>query len=408
VSPCIIAANNYYYHRGGSEAIFFAETAQLESRGWRVVPFSMQHAQNLPSEWSEYFIRELEFGELQSISSKLRAAPKFVYSFEAKKKIERLIERVNPDLCHLHNIYHHLSPSILSAIKSAGIPSVMTLHDLKIACPAYTMLARDGVCECCKGGRYSNLLKNRCINGSLLQSGLVYLEAHLHTALRSYSSNVDRFIVPSRFYRDKLIEWGVDEDKLVYLPNAIDVSSYSPNYQPENYFVYVGRLSQEKGISLLIQSSADVGVPLKVVGTGPLEHALKEQASKLGAAVEFTGYLKGAELRKAIANAKCTVLPSMWYENAPISVLESYALGTPVLGANIDGIPELIEQGATGELFSPGDATDLARKLNTLDNMSCHESVQLRQQSRAFVEQNFDTSLHAQRLLALYSDLGVG
>jgi len=407
VSPCIIAANNYYYHRGGSEAIFFAEIAQLESIGWRVIPFSMQHAQNLPSEWSEAFIRELEFGDMRSIRSKIQAAPKFIYSLEAKKKIKRLIERVKPDLCHLHNIYHHLSPSILSAIKSAGVPSVMTLHDLKIACPAYTMLAHDGICERCKNGKFLNVVRHRCVNASLLQSGLVYLEARLHTMLDSYGSNVDRFVVPSQFYRDKFIEWGVNPQSLVYIPNSIDANKFLPGWEVGRYFIYVGRLVAQKGVATLLKSAHQANVPLKIVGTGPMEERLKKEAERLGADVEFTGYLSGTQLRDLIADARGLVIPSEGYENAPISVLEAYALGKLVIGADIGGIPELIKLSETGFIFRSGDAEDLASKLSYVAQMPDQKVSQLGRNARQLVELEFNNPLHLTRLLELYGSLGV-
>jgi len=408
VAPCILAANNYYYHRGGSEAVFFSESAQLKLRGWQVVPFSMHHPQNIPSEWEAHFADKLELGEIRSVVARLVAAPKSIYSFEAKSKISRLIELARPDICHLHNIYHHLSPAILPAVKAAGIPTVMTLHDLKIACPAYTMLAHDGICERCKGGRYRNVIRHKCVNGSILQSGLVYLEARLHAALRSYTANVDRFIVPSNFYRDKFIEWGTSAESLIYIPNAIDISQYQSRRCAGDYFVYVGRLVEEKGIELLIHAANRAKVPLKIVGTGPLKMSLESVALSLGAEVEFLGHLSGNTLEDVIANARSMVLPSTWYENAPISVLEAYALGTPVIGSSIGGIPELVESETTGLLFVPGDKEDLAEKLQTMAALSDDRVIDMGCRARERVEAEFDQHLHIERLLRVYRDLGVG
>lgn len=407
MAPCIIAANNYFYHRGGSEAIYFSEISQLEGRGWKVVPFSMDHPRNIASKWGEFFVNELEFGASQTLWSRVRAAPKFVYSLEAKRKIELLIRTVRPDLCHLHNIYHHLSPSILSAVRSAGIPSVLTLHDLKIACPAYTMLTHDGICERCKSGNYLNVVRHKCVNNSLIQSGLVYLEARLHKLLDSYASNVDRFVVPSQFYRDKFVEWGVNPESLVYIPNSINVDNFTPTWEVGDYFVYVGRLVAQKGIATLVRAAHQAGVALRVVGTGPLEEELKKEAESLGADIEFTGYLSGSGLHSLIANARGLVLPSEGYENAPISVLEAYALGTPVLGADIGGIPELIETAETGFVFRSGDRDDLAAKLSDLREMPIGGVLQLGRNARKLAELEFDNSLHLSRLLQLYASLGV-
>lgn len=407
MSPCIITANNYFYPRGGSENIFFSEIEYLRTAGWQVVPFSMHHPENYSSQWSEYFVEELEFQNIKSFGGKISAARKFIYSHEAKRKMRRLIERVNPNICHLHNIYHHLSPSILPEIKSHNIPVVMTLHDLKLACPAYTMLARDGICERCKGGQYRHVIKHRCISDSVIQSTLVYLEAQLHKFLDSYASNVDTFVVPSRFYKDKFIEWGLNGEQLEYIPNSIDPSRYSPNWESGSYFAYAGRLVEQKGVTTLIQAAHQAGVTLKIAGTGPLEHTLKQAVRDLNADVEFVGYLQGDNLHSFIANSRALVIPSEGYENAPISILEAYALGVPVIGARIGGIPELIHVSETGVLFEPGDQEALSTRLSQLSSMNHGQLTQMGRTARDLVESQYSDPLRFTRLMELYARLGV-
>ncbi len=407
MAPSLLAVNNYYYLRGGSESVFFSEIEQLQDAGWHVVPFSMHHPENRESQWSEHFVEEIELGNISSITQKMKLAPKSVYSFEAKRKLRGLLSEFTPDVCHLHNIYHHLSPSFLSMLKQAGIPTVMTLHDLKLACPAYNMYSADGVCERCKGARFSNLLQRRCINNSLLMSGLVYLETQLHRLLKSYHANVDRFVVPSKFYRDKFIEWGVPADKLLYIPNAIDTRAFSPGESVGDYFLYVGRLVDQKGVHTLIRAAAEAGVKLKVVGTGPQSGSLQQLAAETSAQVEFTGYLSGDTLHDVIRSARAVVLPSEWYENAPISVLEAYALGVPVLGADIGGIPEMIEAGRTGSTFASGDKDALAERLREFAGKSDAELLKMGKCGREFVVAGFDKPAHLQHLLSLYAELGV-
>ena len=407
MAPSIIAANNYHYYRGGSEAVFFSELDQLRKLGWNVVPFSMHHPQNEPSDWQDHFVEEIELSTEQSLITKIRLAPKSIFSWEARKKIRHLIESVQPDVCHSHNIYHHLSPAILKPIRDAGIPSVMTLHDLKLACPAYNMLTHDGVCERCKSGGYRNVVLHKCINNSIAQSAVVYLEATVHKRLHSYTENVDRFIVPSKFYRDKLIEWGIAADSLVYITNAIDVADFVPRTEFGDYLVYVGRLDEQKGVQTLITAAHSAGKALKIVGTGPSGQSLRKYADQIEANVEFTGYQTGANLAQLVSQSRCLVLPSEGYENAPISVLEAYAMGVPVIGANIGGIPELIHESETGLIFTSGSPGDLTQKILTMFDYTPQTMSEMGRQARVLVEANFDRQSHTQNLLDLYASLGV-
>lgn len=244
--PTLLSVNNYYYNRGGAESVFLEQNRLFESQGWNVVPFAMQHPKNLPTPWSRYFIDEIEFGQRYSLLQKIARAPKVIYSFEARRKLASLLEAVEPDICHAHNIYHHLSPSILGLLHGRGIPTVLTLHDLKIACPAYNMLAADGICERCKGGRLYNVLSHRCIKGSAALSAVVMAESMLHRWLGSYRHCVSRFVVPSRFYIDKFCEWGFPRALFSHVPNFVDVGSYTPDFTPGRAFVYFGRVSRER------------------------------------------------------------------------------------------------------------------------------------------------------------------
>src|SRR5687767_15272141 len=186
----LLSINSYFYRRDGSEAVFLEHNRLLQERGWRVVPFAMQHESNLPSEWSDYFVTEVEFGKPYTLREKLARVPKVIYSIEARRKIARLIDAVHPDLAHCHSVYHHLSPSILGVLRREGVPTVMTLHDLKLACPAYHMYNRLGPCEQCKNGRAYNVLRHRCIKDSVTLSGIVFLESVVHRALDSCDKNV--------------------------------------------------------------------------------------------------------------------------------------------------------------------------------------------------------------------------
>lgn len=403
----ILSINNYHYRRGGSDVVYLEHAELMESQGMSNAFFSMNHPKNYPTPWSDYFVDEIEFGHAYTLADKVSMASKVVYSFEAQRKLRRLIKDFQPDVAHLHCIYHHLSPAILPALKSAGIPTVMTAHDLKIACPAYKMLNSGGICERCNHGSVLNVIKHRCVRDSLAASVIVAVESGLHRYLDTYRKHLDRVAVPSRFFLEKFVEWGWPREKLVYIPNYADVSKFEPLYTPGKYFLYFGRMAPEKGVGTLIRAAAKSGVPLKIVGTGPIEAELKDIAAQVGGDIEFLGYRSGTELHDLVRGARAVVLPSEWYENAPMSLLESYALGKPVIGARIGGIPEMIVEGVTGWTFESQNVEELAACLDKV--MAINESVMqgIGKAGRDYVEKTFSRQRYVDSMLALYRELGV-
>ena len=405
--PKLLTVNNYYYYRGGAETVFLEHSKIFAALGWEVVPFAMKHPKNLATPWSEFFVEEIEFGEQYSMGEKLLRIPRVVYSLEARKKLGRLLDKVRPDVCHAHNVYHHISPSIFGLLKRRGVPTVLTLHDLKIACPAYQMLAKDGICERCRGGHLQNVLLNRCIKNSATLSAVVMVEAIVHRLLGSYTRCVDRFIVPSRFYIDKLTEWGLPRSLFTHVPNFVNPSHYRPLFSAGIPFVYFGRVAREKGLTTLIRAAAEAHCRLSVVGTGPQLDELRKLAEQLRADVAFLGYRTGEALHDAVRSARAVVLPSEWYENAPMSVLEAYALGKPVIGARIGGIPELIRENETGVSFTSGDATSLAAALRKMAERPDSEVEAMGRCARDFVENAFSAERYRDRILQTYRELGV-
>jgi glycosyltransferase involved in cell wall biosynthesis len=403
----LLSINNYFYRRGGAEAIFLEQMRLFQEGGWDVVPFAMQHPDNLPSPWSEYFVSEIEYGRQPGLLTKLKHAGQIIYSNEAVRNLEALIARAPPAVAHAHNVYHHLSPSIFGALKRAGIPTVLTAHDLKLACPAYKMLSHGKVCEKCRGGHIQNVLLNRCVKESVALSGLVLLESVVHRAFGLYRNNVDRVVVPSRFYREKLIEWGWPAEMLTYVPNLVAVPE-AANESPEgDYFAFVGRLAPEKGVATLIAAAARAGKRLVVAGSGPEEAQLRAAVESSGANVEFRGHVSGPALTDLLAGAKALVLPSEWYENAPVSILEAYALGRPVIGADIGGIAEMVRPGETGLLARSGDVEGLARALSEMDALGTKRRFEMGRAGRVWVAQDFSPEAYRERLISVYRQLGV-
>lgn len=405
--PRLLSINTYHYRRGGSDAVFFEHDALFRDIGWDTSVFTMHHPRNEPSEWSDYFANEIEFGHQYGLMDKLRMAGKIIWSLEAKEKINRLLDRFPADVAHAHCIYHHLSPSVLSACHERGIPTVMTAHDLKLACPAYKMLNSTGICERCKGGNLSHLLINRCVRDSLMVSGLVALESAVHKSLGLYRKNLNKIVVPSLFFKEKLIEWGWDEQMLEYIPNFIRPENYQPQYEPGDYFLYFGRLAPEKGVGTLIKAALKAGVTLRIAGTGPMEAELKAMVPAGNTQIEFMGFCGGEKLWSLVRGSRAVVLPSEWYENAPMSVLEAYACGKPVIGARIGGIPEMVQDAETGYLFESGDSDLLSDCLGRLEGMSGQEVMQLGKHAREYVAMTYNEGRYLASILGLYESLGV-
>ena len=405
--PTQVSVTSYYYRRGGAEAVMLDQNDLLEAEGWRIVPFAMEYEKNFDTEYDDYFVEEIDFASDYAPVEKVRKAIKSVYSLEARAAIGKLIDDVRPDIVHAHNVYHHLTPSIFGAVQKKGVPMVMTVHDLKIGCPSKLMLAPDGVCERCKGGKTWNAVQQRCQKDSLALSAVVALETTLHRALGSYNKNVDLFILPSHFHRNKLVEWGLPEEKTRYLPNAVDVTEMVADFTPGERFVFVGRLSEEKGLLTFVQAVADAGVAATIVGTGPQEDELRALVERTGADVEFAGYQTGDALFDIVRSAKALVLPSECYENAPVVLLEAYGVGTPVLGSDLGGIPELIREGETGLLATAGDAASFATQLSAMQAMSNDELETMARAGRAFVETRFTRERYLEDLLGIYAELGV-
>jgi glycosyltransferase involved in cell wall biosynthesis len=403
--PRLLSINNYYYRRGGSEAVYFEHNRLFEEAGWEVIPFSMRNSLNLSTPWSTHFIPDTE--NTHSTLAKFGRAADTIYSLRAARRIRGLTALARPDIAHAHNIYHHLSPSVLVELNRQDIPVVLTLHDLKLVCPAYKMHTQGTICEACRGGALRNVIKNRCIKNSTSMSALVWLESTIHRMLDIYARNVRRFVVPSRFFESKLAEWGVDTQKFVYLPNSIDVDAFEPTDEIGDAFVYLGRLVPEKGVATLIKAAAKAGVRLRIVGAGPEEAALRRLAAELGGEVEFTGYLSGAALRAAVTSSRALVIPSEWYENAPISVMEASALARPIIGANVGGIPELIVAGETGFVFESRNVDSLVAALQQVQALSQASLRRVGAAGRNLMRTEFSPSLYRKRMLGLYEEISV-
>lgn len=394
----ILIANKFFFRNGGSEVVMFAERDFLLREGHEVVDFSMEDPRNLASPHAAFFVRPQNYRNADGIVRKIRLAAELVHSREAVRKIGALIDFACPDLVHCHNIYHQLTPSIIGAAKSRGVPVVLTLHDYKPICPAYTRLRNGHQCSDCLGGDFSPVLKNRCADGSLARSALLYLESFAQHRMGNYEK-VDRYVAPSRFMAESIAH-RIAGERVALLYNGVKLPQARD--ADDGRILYFGRLSPEKGIETLLQAHAATGSrwPLIVVGTGPLHDALASRFPR----VHFLGHLSGDDLSREVARAAIVVVPSDWYENCPMSVLEAMAHGKPVVGSRIGGIPELVADGETGLLFEAGDVHELSVAVARL-----MESPEMRREmglkARARAERHFSLDVHNRGLLGIYESV---
>lgn len=402
----VLMINKFFYPKGGSEKYLFDLRTLLAQNGHQVLDFSMADERNLPSEYSRYFIKNVDFSKKEGILKGLKKAVTAIWSFEANKKLTALIKEQQPDLAHLHNFNWQLTPSILFVLKKYKIPVVWTLHDYKFICPNFKLFTKSNVCQRCRKTKFYNCFLFNCINNSASQSFVAMLEMYVHKVILKSYDLVGAFISPSKFLVNMVMAWGNKIDKFTQIYNCLNLAEYIPANQPGQGLLYFGRLSQEKGLAVLLEAMKSLpDVELKIVGEGPQKaQLLKYIESNSLANVSLIGYKNGQELYDLIRQARLVVVPSIWYENNPISVLEAMALAKPILGAEIGGISELLQDGQTGLLCPANDTKALVEKIN-----SVYQQVNLLQQigtnARKFVEANCNYATHYQQIIKVYQKL---
>jgi glycosyltransferase involved in cell wall biosynthesis len=398
----VLFINKFFFPRGGAETVLFQERDFLINHGHSVMDLSMRHPDNLPSEYSKFFVSNVDYHErTRTLRDKARTALNFIHNGAAIRNISIMLSQEKPQVAHLHNIYHQITPAVIPVLKETGVKIVLTLHDFKLLCPSYYMIADERMCNDCKGRHFYYAALRRCKDGSLPKSALLTVEAYWHKLMRSYDM-VDLFLAPSRFMAGMMAQYRIDSEKIEFLPNGIDTSQYRPSYADRDYILYFGRLSKEKGLDTLLSAykALKVGMPLKIVGTGPYEDTLRMQYPE----AEFAGYRSGNDLKRLIAEASFTVVPSECAENCSMAILESMAYGKPVVGSNIGGIPEQIEDGKSGLLFEKGNADDLGKKmLRLIQDKSLRR--EMGEAGRRIVEEKYSLITHCNDLVGIYEKL---
>ena len=387
----ILLSNKFYYRRGGDCVCVLNTEQLLKERGHEVAVFAMDYPENFDTPWRKYFPQNM---------GKLMAFTRPFGSREVRRKFNALLDDFRPDVVHLHNIHTQLSPAIAELAHRRGIRVVWTLHDYKLLCPRYDCL-RGGtdVCEACFGDDKTACLEHRCMKGSALASWIGRREATTWNRQR-LEACTDAFVCPSRFMAEKMAQGGFDSSKLQVVCNFMDTGKcLMPDRRKEDYYCFMGRLSHEKGARTLIKAANRLSIPLKIIGGGPLAEELKAEAS---GNVEFVGFKQWDEIKELVGRARFSVVPSEWYENNPFSVIEAQCLGTPVLGARIGGIPELIEEDVNGMTFKSRDENDLAEKIEKMHSATFdYDAIAQKAQEQ------FSAEAYYQKLMGVYGNVKV-
>ncbi|WJM84218.1 glycosyltransferase family 4 protein [Dickeya chrysanthemi] len=397
----VLLVNKFFYIKGGAETVYFQESERLKAAGVEVVDFSMQHENNFPSDYAAYFVDNVDYHQHSGVAGAIKTAVNFIHNSHACKKLLALLRKEKPDIVHFHNIYHQLTPSLIHVAKKFGCKTVLTAHDYKIICPSYTMLRDGKVCDACLTGSVFNAFKYRCQQGIASKSLLLSLEAAWQNIARNYQA-LDVIISPSEFLRGQLIR-KLPNARIEVIVNGIDDDLTKETVEDEGYFLFIGRLSREKGVATLAQAHQQMRnkIPLKIAGNGPLYNDLVARFPN----AEFLGYKQqGAELNTLIKQSRAVIVPSEYYENCSMSVLESMAFAKPVVGGRIGGIPEQIRDNIDGVLFEPGNVQALA---DVLDDLALHpqKAQKMGLSARQRLSEKYSLDKHTASLLALYQEI---
>lgn len=401
----ILQLNNFHYRKGGSEAVYFNTAELLKKNGHEVIFFSSKHDEYLPCEQSKYFVSDI------NAIPRWKGLQNYFYNREANDKLTRLIEAESPDIAHAHLFWGNISPSIFSVLKKHKTPLIHTAHDYRMVCPAYTFTDIYGnVCEKCKGKHFFYCAVGHCSKGAVIESTIMAAEMYFRNAFFDPAKNMDGVIFVSNFSKLKHMQYNAcfSEVPNIVLHNFITKpDGDSLAIDKRNYFLYFGRLSHEKGLRTLIETFQQMTtLSLKIVGTGPDAELLTGYVQSNGIRnIELLGFKKGDELKKIVAEASFVIVPSECYENNPMTIIEAYSLGVPVIGTKIGGIPEILQDHKTGFLFAPKDVEDLKNVVARASQLNMHDYKAMSDNALRFAADNFDEESYYRKLIAFYNDI---
>jgi glycosyltransferase involved in cell wall biosynthesis len=380
----ILIVHNFYQQEGGENVVAQQEIDRLR----------------LSDDIYEY---QRHNDEIKSygISQKVQFFTNTIYSTTTVADVKKIVKEFRPDFAYIHNIYPLISPSIYHTLHACGVPILQVVHDFRPFCSNGLFYTHDHICTLCKDGNHLHAIANKCYKGSYVFSALY--AATMYNARHSGAiDKVDAFLALTEFGRDLVTGMGIPADKVFIRPNSIDASEITPSYGPGEYIAYIGRLSSEKGIMTLLRSMQQLnGIKLKIAGAGPLEEELRAFVSQHpNLNVEFVGFLTGEQKIEFFQKSRFVVVPSEWYETFGMIIVEAYAAGKPIVASNLGGLGSLVQNNVTGLLFNPGDATDLAQKIDSLWH-NPELAVTMGQRARAVVEDKFSPATVHRQLIEI-------
>jgi len=399
----ILLINNQHYLKGGAHAVYFNTAKLLREKGHEVYFFSMKDDNMIEYEYSSYFPKLIDYNKL-SLFSKIIAAKSFLYNKEAYCKIKNYVKVIKPDIAHVHLFMGGLTVSILRALKECNIPVIHTVHDYRLICPAYTFLDRNNeICEKCHDGHFIRCAYKKCsLEKKILPSIILSFDAYFRKYFHSPLKYIDKFIFVSKFSKNIHISFNKE-----YMKNSTVLYNFNPNKIGNSvplkgkYLLYFGRLSREKGIEMLIEAAKDLKAQLKIAGIGPLYSKLLKSTEQ-NTNIEILGFKSGKDLWQLIQGCSYVCVPSEWYENNPLSIIESFSLGKPVIGSKIGGIPELLEN-KRGFLFNVKDYESLKNTINIALNISDSEYQKYSENVLNFAKNVLTKDYYYEKLTEIYN-----
>lgn len=393
--------NKFLYSRGGCENYMLYLAEHLKSLGHEIEFFGMQDEKNTVGNSAGLYTMNMDFHTGGLI--RFLYPFKILYSFEAKKKILQVIDDFKPDIVHMNNINFQLTPSVIYGIKKRGIPIVQTVHDYQMICPNHLLynFEKNEICEKCLKGSYFHCAKNKCIHGSRVKSIIGAMEARLYALLGTYKK-VDLYITPSYFLENKLLSAKkLYQGKTKTIHNFIDKKKFTREAKKcGEYIAFAGRLAKEKGIELLAETAKLLPeYTFLVAGEGPEKHLLENIAN-----IKLAGFLSGDRLVDFISQARVFVVPSIWYENCPLSILEAQCLGVPVVTMNNGGMAELVQDGVTGLLVREPSPEEMAAKLREILENKAYDQT-LRENCQNMRQELLNVEEYAEILIKEYEKL---
>ena len=400
----VLQVHKYNYLRAGAESVFFNTIRLLEEHGHATARFCTHHPLNEPSEYDRYFVDAPEIRDMKSVWRKIGSIPRFIINRDSVPKLERLIADFRPDIAHLHNIFNGLSLSILPVFKRCGVPVVITLHDTRFICPTTQFNLKGKLCDNCLKTWGINCGLHRCFEHNFPNSWMCALELMHKERFFPYDDYIDRYIFVSHKYMEfhaKRHAYFSEKGTVLY-NFASHINDVKPAFGHGDYFLFYGRITESKGILTLIDVMRRMpDLKLHVVGTGPLLEQLRREELPN---VKFFGYKSGDELFDQVKNASFVVVPSEWEENNPMTIIESYIYGTPVIGSSMGGIPEIIEEGKTGFVFKAFDKDALASAIRRASQVPPEHYTEMSRNARRFAETHFDPEVHYNALMQIYEE----